>query len=110
MDSDSVHNMRIIICLIVCILQALREGSLAGRVLGRLAVLVLDEADLLLSYGHEADLQAIAPQVPAIPQSWNARRGFLESPAASVRGHARVSLAPTCCREFRSEHRPQVLP
>jgi ATP-dependent RNA helicase DDX56/DBP9 len=43
--------------------QALREGSLAGRVLGRLAVLVLDEADLLLSYGHEADLQAIAPQV-----------------------------------------------
>lgn len=44
-------------------LQALKEGALAGRVLSRLAVLVLDEADLLLSYGHEADLQAIAPQV-----------------------------------------------
>ena len=43
--------------------QALREGGLAGRALAGLAVLVLDEADLLLSYGHEADLQAIAPQV-----------------------------------------------
>lgn len=49
----------------VCCAQALREGSLAGRVLSRLAVLVLDEADLLLSYGHEADLQAVAPQVRA---------------------------------------------
>lgn len=50
---------------VTCCTQALREGSLAGRILSRLAVLVLDEADLLLSYGHEADLQAIAPQVRA---------------------------------------------
>ena len=29
----------------------------------RLQMLVLDEADLLLSYGYEEDLQLIAPQV-----------------------------------------------
>lgn len=27
-------------------------------------MLVLDEADLLLSYGYEEDVQALAPQVP----------------------------------------------
>ncbi len=53
--------------------QALRDGALAGRVLSRLAVLVLDEADLLLSYGHEADLQAIAPQV-CQQDVWNETR------------------------------------
>ena len=73
--------------------QALRDGALAGRVLGRLALLVLDEADLLLSYGHEADLQAIAPQVGtrrgrssfacgprrARPCCWQIPRGFSDS-------------------------------
>lgn len=53
--------------------QALRDGTLAGRVLSRLAVLVLDEADLLLSYGHEADLQAIGPQV-CQKDMWNETR------------------------------------
>ena len=46
-----------------CSAQALKDGSLQARVLQQLVTLVLDEADLLLSYGHEADLQAIAPQV-----------------------------------------------
>lgn len=44
--------------------KAVKEGALLGRTLAALAVLVLDEADLLLSYGHEADLQALAPLVP----------------------------------------------
>lgn len=44
--------------------MALREGLLPGSLLAsRLAVLVLDEADLLLSYGYEEDLQLLAPQV-----------------------------------------------
>ncbi|KAL6753625.1 DEAD-domain-containing protein [Haematococcus lacustris] len=44
---------------------ALREGSLSAAVLEqRLQVLVLDEADLLLSYGYEEDLQLLAPLVP----------------------------------------------
>eukprot|EP00887_Chlorella_sp_A99_P008058 scaffold12.g8058.t1 len=45
--------------------QLLREGHLTPAVLEqRLQVLVLDEADLLLSYGYEEDVQALAPQVP----------------------------------------------
>ncbi|PSC74391.1 DEAD-box ATP-dependent RNA helicase 16 [Micractinium conductrix] len=45
--------------------QALREGILTPRMLqDRLQVLVLDEADLLLSYGYEEDVAALAPQVP----------------------------------------------
>lgn len=44
---------------------ALGDGSLSAGVLaGRLHTLVLDEADLLLSYGYEDDLRALAPQVP----------------------------------------------
>lgn len=43
---------------------AIKDGGVSGRTLASLAVLVLDEADLLLSYGHEADLQAFAPLVP----------------------------------------------
>ncbi len=43
---------------------ALREGLLPASVLAaRLCVLVLDEADLLLSYGYEEDLMLLAPQV-----------------------------------------------
>ncbi len=42
----------------------LRGGQLSGALLGaRLQMLVLDEADLLLSYGYEEDLQLLAPQV-----------------------------------------------
>ncbi|KAL4858273.1 DEAD-box ATP-dependent RNA helicase 16 [Chlorella vulgaris] len=49
--------------------QALREGILTPRVLQeRLQVLVLDEADLLLSYGYEEDVQALAPHVPRSAQ------------------------------------------
>ncbi|KAL4423346.1 hypothetical protein ABPG77_006141 [Micractinium sp. CCAP 211/92] len=45
--------------------QVLREGILTQRMLqDRLQVLVLDEADLLLSYGYEEDVQALAPQIP----------------------------------------------
>lgn len=45
--------------------QALVDGSLSAGVLaGRLHTLVMDEADLLLSYGYEEDLRALAPQVP----------------------------------------------
>ncbi|KAI8466490.1 MAG: P-loop containing nucleoside triphosphate hydrolase protein [Monoraphidium minutum] len=44
---------------------ALKEGWLpAGALQQRLQVLVLDEADLLLSYGYEDDLRLLAPQVP----------------------------------------------
>ncbi len=43
---------------------ALAQGALTLRMLEqRLRVLVLDEADLLLSYGYEEDVQALAPQV-----------------------------------------------
>jgi ATP-dependent RNA helicase DDX56/DBP9 len=45
--------------------QLLSDGSLAPETLQqRLRTLVLDEADLLLSYGYEGDLQALAPRVP----------------------------------------------
>ncbi|GAX72585.1 hypothetical protein CEUSTIGMA_g41.t1 [Chlamydomonas eustigma] len=44
---------------------ALREALIPLTTLqARLQMLVLDEADLLLSYGYEDDLQLIAPQVP----------------------------------------------
>ncbi|GBF89331.1 DEAD-box ATP-dependent RNA helicase [Raphidocelis subcapitata] len=44
---------------------ALREGWLPqGALQQRLQVLVLDEADLLLSYGYEDDIRLLAPQVP----------------------------------------------
>ncbi len=33
-----------------------------------LQVLVLDEADLLLSYGYEEDVQALAPHIPRSAQ------------------------------------------
>ncbi|GLC37850.1 hypothetical protein PLESTB_001483000 [Pleodorina starrii] len=47
------------------IAAALSAGLLPPSLLSsRLAVLVLDEADLLLSYGYEEDLQLLAPQVP----------------------------------------------
>lgn len=45
--------------------SAIREGLLSSQVLqSRLQMLILDEADLLLSYGYEEDLQLIAPLVP----------------------------------------------
>ncbi len=45
--------------------QALHDGSLTARVLStRLHTLVLDEADLLMSYGYEEDIAALAPLVP----------------------------------------------
>lgn len=44
--------------------MALREGLLSPSTLqARLQMLVLDEADLLLSYGYEEDLQLLAQQV-----------------------------------------------
>ena len=44
--------------------SAVREGFLPPATLsGRLRFLVLDEADLLLSYGYEEDLQLMAPLV-----------------------------------------------
>lgn len=47
------------------IAQLIGDGSLQGALLQqRLQTLVLDEADLLLSYGYEGDLQALAPLVP----------------------------------------------
>lgn len=43
----------------------IRDGALSARLLERtLSTLVLDEADLLLSYGYEGDVAAIAPLVP----------------------------------------------
>jgi ATP-dependent RNA helicase DDX56/DBP9 len=44
---------------------ALRAGHLTSATLSAsLQMLILDEADLLLSYGYEDDLQLLAPQVP----------------------------------------------
>jgi hypothetical protein len=44
---------------------ALRSGHLTSTTLAAsLQMLILDEADLLLSYGYEEDLQLLAPQVP----------------------------------------------
>lgn len=44
---------------------AIREGWLTGSqsLTNKLKMLILDEADLLLSYGYEEDLQILAPQV-----------------------------------------------
>jgi hypothetical protein len=42
---------------------ALREGWLTPAGLQGLTMVVLDEADLLLSYGYEEELQALAPMV-----------------------------------------------
>ncbi|KAF8061904.1 RH16 [Scenedesmus sp. PABB004] len=48
---------------------ALREGWLSAAALGgALQLLVLDEADLLLSYGYAEDLQALAVHVPRSAQ------------------------------------------
>mmetsp|Transcript_15453 Transcript_15453/g.41851 ORF Transcript_15453/g.41851 Transcript_15453/m.41851 type:complete len:698 (+) Transcript_15453:110-2203(+) len=47
------------------IAKALQDGVLPATALSsRLQMLVLDEADLLLSYGFEADLALLAPQIP----------------------------------------------
>ncbi|GFR43951.1 hypothetical protein Agub_g5092, partial [Astrephomene gubernaculifera] len=47
------------------IATVLRDGLLPPSQLSKwLAVLVLDEADLLLSYGYEEDIQLLAPEVP----------------------------------------------
>lgn len=44
---------------------ALRAGHLTSATLAAsLQMLILDEADLLLSYGYEDDLQLLAPMVP----------------------------------------------
>ena len=50
-------------------------------------MLVLDEADLLLSYGYEEDLQLIAPQV------WTLSPGHT-SPPTLTRSHPLGSGAP----------------
>lgn len=43
----------------------IRDGALPARLLeGNLVSLVLDEADLLLSYGYESDVAVLAPLVP----------------------------------------------
>ena len=43
----------------------IRDGALPARLIeGSLVSLVLDEADLLLSYGYENDVAALAPLVP----------------------------------------------
>ena len=50
--------------------QALRDGSLTARMLAsRMHTLVLDEADLLMSYGYEEDIASIAPLVPRTCQN-----------------------------------------
>jgi superfamily II DNA/RNA helicase len=43
--------------------QALKDGSLQPRTLQALGTLVLDEADLLLSFGYEDDLRQLQPLV-----------------------------------------------
>ena len=43
--------------------QALKDGSLQPRTLQGLGTLVLDEADLLLSFGYEHDLRQLQPLV-----------------------------------------------
>ena len=43
--------------------QALKDGSLQPRTLQGLGTLVLDEADLLLSFGYEDDLRQLQPLV-----------------------------------------------
>lgn len=48
----------------------MRDGSLTARLLStRLHTLVLDEADLLMSYGHEEDIASLAPLVPRTCQN-----------------------------------------
>ena len=44
-------------------MQALKDGSLQPRTLQGLGTLVLDEADLLLSFGYEDDLRQLQPLV-----------------------------------------------
>lgn len=77
----------------------MREGAVAARTLGGLAVLVLDEADMLLSFGHEGDLQAIAPLVH--PQPARFRRLRLPLQAPPPLGMARLPAlgrtAPRAC-------------
>lgn len=71
--SDSAIRHAMTPCVLFSILlgkiaAALREGLLSPTVLAsRLVMLVLDEADLLLSYGYEEDLQLLAPQVRQAP-------------------------------------------
>lgn len=51
-------------CVAGRLAEALKGGFLSPATLAaRLQMLVLDEADLLLSYGYEEDLQLIAPHV-----------------------------------------------
>ncbi|XP_031486808.1 DEAD-box ATP-dependent RNA helicase 16-like isoform X1 [Nymphaea colorata] len=48
-----------------CISKCLSKGVLqSSSFQGSLSMLVLDEADLLLSYGYEEDLSTLAPHVP----------------------------------------------
>ena len=79
--------------------------------LGRLAVLVLDEADLLLSYGHEADLQAIAPQVGTKSRFWDARHASdSEAPQLPPCQVTRVCPDTMLLPLLRPNHRRQLLP
>lgn len=70
---------------------ALREGWLTPAGLQGLTMVVLDEADLLLSYGYEEDLQALAPMVggAAARGGW---RGTHEPPASCVGGRLYLSI------------------
>jgi ATP-dependent RNA helicase DDX56/DBP9 len=54
---------------------ALREGWLTPAGLQGLTMVVLDEADLLLSYGYEEDLQALAPMVGGAAERGGRRVG-----------------------------------
>ncbi|KAM7520372.1 hypothetical protein LguiB_019334 [Lonicera macranthoides] len=55
----------ILISTPACIQTCLKTGALKSKsVQDSLSILILDEADLLLSYGYEDDLKALTPHVP----------------------------------------------
>lgn len=70
------------------IAQMLQQGWVTGEMLEqRLQVLVLDEADLLLSYGYEEDVQLLAPQVSSPPPT----------DVAPLTRHFRQGRVLSCC-------------
>ncbi|KAK7285362.1 hypothetical protein RJT34_20131 [Clitoria ternatea] len=55
----------VLIATPACVAKCLSNGILqAASINGSLEILVLDEADLLLSYGYENDIKAFTPHVP----------------------------------------------
>ena len=63
--SAVAHAGHLVVATPAKLAQALNTGALPAATLGeRLLTLVLDEADLLLAYGYEDDIRAIAPHVP----------------------------------------------